>query len=53
MQNRLVGVAFNDVSRWYAKSHVFLKQLMGVAGRTYACTQTCEVKVCFTTKLGS
>ena len=26
---------------------------MGMACRAYACTQICEVEVCFTTKLGS
>ena len=49
MQNRLVGLAF-EVSRRHTK---FAKQLMGVARRTYACTQTCEMEVCFTTKVGS
>ena len=48
MQNRLVGVAF-EVSRRHTKLHAFAKQLMGVACRTYAYTQTCEVEVCFTT----
>jgi len=52
MQNHLVGVAF-EVSRRHAKLHAFAKQLMSVARHTYACTQTCEVEVCFTTKVGS
>ena len=41
LQNCLVGVAF-EVSRRYTKLHAFAKQLMGMACRTYACTQTCE-----------
>ena len=51
MQNCLVGVAF-EVGGQHAKLHAFAKQLMGVARRTYACTQTCVMEVCFTTKLG-
>jgi len=45
-----MGAAF-EVSRWHTKLHVFAKQFMSVARRLYACTQTCEVEVCFTTKL--
>ena len=52
MQNRLAGVAFK-VGRWHAKLHAFAKQLMGMAHHKYACTQTCEVEVCFTTKINS
>ena len=52
MQNRLVGVAF-ELSRWHTKLHAFAKQLMGMARLTYVCTQTCEVEVCFATKVGS
>ena len=52
MQNRLVGVAF-EVSRRQTKLHAFAKQLIGVARRTYACTQTCEMEVCFTAKVGT
>ena len=51
MQSCLVGVAF-EVSTQHAKLHAFAKQLMGVAHHTYACTQTCEVEGCFTTKVG-
>ena len=52
MQNCLVGVAF-ELGRKHAKLHAFAMQLMGVARRTYACTQTCVMEVCFTTKVGS
>ena len=52
MQNHLAGVAF-EVGRRCAKLHAFAKQLMGMARRTYACTQTCVMAVCFTTKVGS
>jgi len=52
MLNCLVGVAF-EVSRRHIKLQPFVKQLMGMACRTYACTQTCEAEVCFTTILGS
>ena len=44
MQNCSADVAF-EVSRQHTKLHAFTKQLMGVARRTYACTQTCEVEV--------
>ena len=46
MQNHLVGVAF-EASRQHPE---FDKQLIGVARCTYACIQTCEVEVYFTTK---
>ena len=49
MQNHLVGVAF-EVDRRHNKLHAFAKQLMGVAHRTYACTQTCVMEVCFYNK---
>ena len=52
IQNRLVGVAF-EVSRQHTKLHAFANQFMGIARHTYACTQTCEMEVCFTTKVGS
>ena len=52
MQSRLVGVAF-EVSRQHAKLHAFAKQLMGMARCLYASIQTCEVEVCFATKVGS
>jgi len=52
MQNHLVGVAFK-VGRRHTKLHAFAKQLVGVARRTYTCTQICVMEVCFTTKLGS
>ena len=52
MQNHLVDVAF-EVSRRHTKLHAFVKQLLGVAHHMCACTQTCEVEVCFTIKVGS
>ena len=52
MQNCLVGAACK-VSRRHIKLYVFAKQLMGVAHHLYACTQTCQVKVCFIAKVGS
>ena len=52
MQNHLVGVPF-EVGRWHTKLHAFAKQLMDMARCMYACIQTCEVEVCFTTKVGS
>jgi len=42
-------VAF-EVGRQHAKLHAFAKQFMGC---TYACTQTCVIEVCFTTKVSS
>ena len=50
IQNCLMGIAF-EVSRRHTKLHAFAKQFMGVVRRPYACTQTCEVEVCFTTKV--
>ena len=52
MQNRLAGVDFK-VSKWHVKLHAFAKQLMGGTCRMYGCTQTCDMEVCFTTKIGS
>ena len=38
------------MGRQHAKLHAFAKLLMSVARHMYACTQTCVMEVCFTTK---
>ena len=46
-----MGVAF-EVSRRQVKLHAFAKQLTGMVHHKYACIQkSCEVEVCFTTKV--